>query len=438
MKTKTSVIMATILAFGCLGKQIDTIFASDGADQKKISIERIYGNDRYETSVEISKKSYSKSNKVILVSGEKYPDALAASPLSVKYSAPLILLKKNDIPYSVANELKRLEAKEVIIVGGEEAISNKVANKLKENYTVDRIAGDNKYETSIQVSKRVNENKKLKAILVNGNKFPDALSASALAAKISNTIILTNGKTLLPSHLDVLDTKLNNIVVGGESVMSIKDLNATQIGGKDRYSTSISLAEKYFKDSKSVILATGNDYADALSAISLQEESRMPILLTESKALNSDVEKYLRDTNVSKVYVVGGEKSVSSSVINSLKNISIQDENKDQENTSKNIPKSITLTFKYDNDTIKESKIDYKENKNVYDIDMTKYTDEEKNKFKQAKLDSVIYETYDGFKVDVTELFIRDDSDKKIQYSINHGENDQWDISNVYINFNLF
>lgn len=430
--------MATILAFGCLGKQIDTIFASDGADQKKISIERIYGNDRYETSVEISKKSYSKSNKVILVSGEKYPDALAASPLSVKYSAPLILLKKNDIPYSVANELKRLEAKEVIIVGGEEAISNKVANKLKENYTVDRIAGDNKYETSIQVSKRVNENKKLKAILVNGNKFPDALSASALAAKISNTIILTNGKTLLPSHLDVLDTKLNNIVVGGESVMSIKDLNATQIGGKDRYSTSISLAEKYFKDSKSVILATGNDYADALSAISLQEESRMPILLTESKALNSDVEKYLRDTNVSKVYVVGGEKSVSSSVINSLKNISIQDENKDQENTSKNIPKSITLTFKYDNDTIKESKIDYKENKNVYDIDMTKYTDEEKNKFKQAKLDSVIYETYDGFKVDVTELFIRDDSDKKIQYSINHGENDQWDISNVYINFNLF
>lgn len=35
MKTKTSVIMATILAFGCLGKQIDTIFASDGADQKK-------------------------------------------------------------------------------------------------------------------------------------------------------------------------------------------------------------------------------------------------------------------------------------------------------------------------------------------------------------------------------------------------------------------
>ncbi|WAW14731.1 cell wall-binding repeat-containing protein [Peptostreptococcus equinus] len=388
--------------------------------------------------MEISKKSYSKSNKVILVSGEKYPDALAASPLSVKYSAPLILLKKNDIPYSVANELKRLEAKEVIIVGGEEAISNKVANKLKENYAVDRIAGDNKYETSIQVSKRVNENKKLKAILVNGNKFPDALSASALAAKISNTIILTNGKTLLPSHLDVLDTKLNNIVVGGESVMSIKDLNATQIGGKDRYSTSISLAEKYFKDSKSVILATGNDYADALSAISLQEESRMPILLTESKSLNSDVEKYLRDTNVSKVYVVGGEKSVSSSVINSLKNISIQDENKDQENTSKNIPKSITLTFKYDNDTIKESKIDYKENKNVYDIDMTKYTDEEKNKFKQAKLDSVIYETYDGFKVDVTELFIRDDSDKKIQYSINHGENDQWDISNVYINFNLF
>ena len=52
-----------------------------------LTVKRLSGNDRYSTSIAISKEGWSKSDYAILTSGENYPDALSAAPL-LRYAYP--------------------------------------------------------------------------------------------------------------------------------------------------------------------------------------------------------------------------------------------------------------------------------------------------------------------------------------------------------------
>lgn len=56
------------------------------------SISRIWGSDRYETSLNIAKYFDSISDTVTFASGENFPDALAGSVYASKYNSPVILV----------------------------------------------------------------------------------------------------------------------------------------------------------------------------------------------------------------------------------------------------------------------------------------------------------------------------------------------------------
>ena len=57
------------------------------------NVNRLYGADRYKTSVSISNNFNSGTvQNVIVASGKDFPDALAGSVLSKKYNAPILLL----------------------------------------------------------------------------------------------------------------------------------------------------------------------------------------------------------------------------------------------------------------------------------------------------------------------------------------------------------
>ncbi|MBV1821517.1 cell wall-binding repeat-containing protein, partial [Bacteroidales bacterium MSK.15.36] len=119
-------------------------------------IKRFGGDNRYETSVKISRNNWTTSNYVILVSGEDYPDALTASPLSKKYNAPILLTQSGKINSITLEEIKRLNAKNVIILGGPSIVSESTVNILK-NMAINctRVYGKDRYETSVKVAKMV-------------------------------------------------------------------------------------------------------------------------------------------------------------------------------------------------------------------------------------------------------------------------------------------
>lgn len=96
------------------------------------------------------------------------------------------------------------------------------------------------------------------------------------------------------------------------------DVNKVQ--GKDRYETAANVAKTNWKDgAKDVIIASGNGYADSLSASVLAKKLNAPIILTTAGELNSNAKSALETLKPENVYVIGGNASVSEAVRNGLK-----------------------------------------------------------------------------------------------------------------------
>ncbi|WP_455258100.1 cell wall-binding repeat-containing protein [Peptoniphilus asaccharolyticus] len=310
MKKVVSVLLATTLATSSMAVLPKAALA-DSADS---TVERIGGANRYETCANISRKSFKNSDVAILVSGQKFQDALSSGGIAAKLKAPLLLTEKDSLPNVVMDELKRLNVKKVIFVGGEATISKSLENQLANDFKVERISGKDRYQTSIKLAEELNKDSKLENIIVNGDTV-DALTAGAIATKLNRSIILTNGKNLPEGSKSIVDSNSSkNIIIGGSSSMNIEGLKGDRIAGEDRYETSTKIAEKYYQgNSDKVLLANGMNYIDALSAINLVLNKKAPVLLTGSDMLDSSVSKYL-EKNAKGAYILGGEDSISSSL----------------------------------------------------------------------------------------------------------------------------
>lgn len=92
-----------------------------------LNAERIYGADRYETSIEVAKAYFNEPGKVIIASGNNnnIVDALAGSYLGAKLNAPILYSYKEHLPSVVNEHLKSImtESTSAYILGGSEALS---------------------------------------------------------------------------------------------------------------------------------------------------------------------------------------------------------------------------------------------------------------------------------------------------------------------------
>ena len=264
------------------------------------NVKRIQGMNRYETSVKISNSSFEKSDRVILVSGENFADALTAVNLSAE--GPILLTEKEGLKAVTSNEIERLKAKEVIIVGGESSVSKKIEGQLKGKKII-RISGKNRYETSTKLAQQL---KAKDVVLANGNSFADALSAAPFAVQKNQTLVLTDGKNL-PDGIKAEDVKT---IIGGKNSVNIKGLEkAERVSGKNRYETSLEVMKRMNKTEKAV-LADGRNYPDALSAAPLAVKKSTGILLSDDNAIDN-IKSFIDKNGIKQVTIIGGEKSVS-------------------------------------------------------------------------------------------------------------------------------
>ncbi|MBS4020864.1 MAG: cell wall-binding repeat-containing protein [Dethiobacter sp.] len=88
-----------------------------------ITVNRIWGDTRYETAVEISKSGWTSSSTVYLATGENYADALAGAPLAYHHNAPILLTNTNSLNQAAKGEIIRLNASKVVILGGPVAVA---------------------------------------------------------------------------------------------------------------------------------------------------------------------------------------------------------------------------------------------------------------------------------------------------------------------------
>ena len=290
-------------------------------------VDKIAGENRYDTSVDISQKVYSSSQKVYLVSGEKFPDALSSAALAGKGDGPILLINDNNID-KILSEINRLGAKEIVFVGGN-SISKANEDKIKKfaeskSSVVSAFAGENRYETAIKVAEETiaKRGNKGKVIIADGRNYPDAVSIASFSSKEGIPVILVNGNNV-PKEVKVFLNKYkikDAIVVGGSKAVGsdIEKLFAKveRVAGEDRYDTSKKIAERFFANSKTIFVASGESFADSLSVSYYAGKEHSPILLTKANSLDNDTRDYLNANKDKNYIIIGGDKAVNPSLFN--------------------------------------------------------------------------------------------------------------------------
>lgn len=306
----------------------------DKKKKKSEKIQRLSGDNRYETSVEVSEKNFKSADTVVLASGQNIADALVASSYADIEEAPILLTNKNSISDEVLDEIERLKADKVVIVGGQSSISSSVESRLKkEDIKVKRISGSDRFDTSDKLSQEVSRlsKKSSQAILVNGYKNIDALSVSSLATKEELPILL-NGRNALnmsvKNRLRQMNVNKVYIIGGNNSISSDveKELKRMQISvvrlsGTDRYETSANIAKYAYKDFDEAIVASGENPVDALAASTLTGKKEAPILLTNKNKIPKSIKKIIEDMDIGKITIVGGENSITDNVMDDMEDL---------------------------------------------------------------------------------------------------------------------
>lgn len=93
-------------------------------------IERIAGNDRYETSLKIADKFYKNAQGAYLASGEVFADSLAINPIAARFDVPLILTPKDKLPQKTQEYLEKSKIVQIAIIGGEKTVSKQIQQEL--------------------------------------------------------------------------------------------------------------------------------------------------------------------------------------------------------------------------------------------------------------------------------------------------------------------
>ena len=300
---------------------------------EELGSQRLAGADRIATAIEVSKEEYPSASTVIIARSDIYPDSLAAASISHKLRAPILLTESNKLDDRVKTEIKRLKATNVIIVGGEKSITKDVHDALLEydkDKNIERIAGNNRYETSAALAKKLVEDlkeAKHAAVIASGENFADALTAGAYAAGEYYPILLVQKDVIDPSIAKVIKSyEINKtIIAGGKMSVSEKveqelPKDTQRIAGADRYETSAKIADQLFKTQLAYV-SSGEVFADALVTSPVAASHKTPILLVSKDKASKEVKDYVKKT-IDYFIIVGGEKSVPNSVVLELEKAS--------------------------------------------------------------------------------------------------------------------
>ncbi|MBB1510000.1 peroxidase family protein [Tessaracoccus sp. MC1756] len=121
-----------IYVLGSNGTVSDGV-ASQLAGYTSGDVVRLGGNDRYETSVLISQERYGAgADRIYVAIGDRFPDALTASPVAGLNGAPLLLVPASGLTPVIRAEIERLNPSQIHILGSPGAVTAETEAQLAE------------------------------------------------------------------------------------------------------------------------------------------------------------------------------------------------------------------------------------------------------------------------------------------------------------------
>ncbi len=162
----------------------------------------IRGKDRYETAALLAaqlKTKLGKVEKIVLASGDRFPDALSVAPMAARQGWPILLTPQaGPLPKVISSQIQALGATSALVVGTYLKPSGiSVTSKIgKDRYHTSALVAE--YGTSMGLSFA-------HLALATGENYPDALVAASLLVSDQGLLVLTRS-SVLPSYTKSLLT----------------------------------------------------------------------------------------------------------------------------------------------------------------------------------------------------------------------------------------
>ncbi|MGI9017393.1 MAG: cell wall-binding repeat-containing protein [Euzebya sp.] len=291
------------------------------------------GDTRVQTAVRVSREVLpAGASTAVLVTADSFADALAGGVLAGASNGPVLLTGPGELAPDTAEELGRLGVQQVVLVGGPTALSAQVEDQVRAllpQATVRRLAGENRFATAVAVSQQMvpdTATPVTTVYLVSGRDFPDALVATPAAVADRAPLLLTERAVLPDVTRDEL-LRLNPaavVIVGGQTtvassveqeVRAVTDADVTRIEGPSRYDTAaVAAARTNPATSGAVLIATGQDFADALTAGAASSIVDEPLLLVAKDSTPAVTRQAIARLQPGLIVIVGGPGAVSDAV----------------------------------------------------------------------------------------------------------------------------
>ena len=193
-----------------LPEQIKTILGSD------YDVKRLEGEDRFLTNLAVLKEANVNNEEVMICSGLGYADALSAAATG----KPVMLVGKALTKEQKAY-LAGINPAKFYIVGGSDVVSDRVKAELETMRSVERISGEDRYETALNVAKKFFDMTSSTVVIATGDGFADGLVGSVTAIANNAPLLLANRNNIKGVAEFVKETGAKrSIVMGGADVIS--------------------------------------------------------------------------------------------------------------------------------------------------------------------------------------------------------------------------
>src|SRR5690625_1092288 len=334
-------VSAAALGTMALIAPMSAAIADTTPEAEDINAVRLAGDNRYGTAQAVANYDFDDgADEVFLALGTDFADALAGAPAAEEMDAPILLTRSDRLPKETKSALATLNPEKVHLLGGRTAITTKVRAEVREAVTGDvsvtrYAAGDDRYETAVQVSTKTHPEGADTVYVANGRDYPDALAAGPLAVEEDAPILLIRSDRIpevVAAELERLSPD-RIVILGGTSAVSdsvetelqeLAAMGVDRIGGDNRYETAVEISKALVEDDDvdgidTVYLATGEDFADALAGGASAADADAPILLVRSDRVADVVLDEIKRLTPENLVVLGGQTAIADAVVESVK-----------------------------------------------------------------------------------------------------------------------
>ena len=272
-----------------------------------ITTDRLAGYDRYETALKVTQE-VGVSKGVFVTNGLNFQDALSIGPIAGALGMPLLLVPPDELTPALTSFLAKNKISTCFIVNGNGELSYNVVNQFPNS---EIIYGSDPYERNINLISRFAGSLDLGTLyLATGERFPDALAASALVQKNKNALVLLQGDSIPYPATSFIRSKIISklTILGGTAVISdpTKSTLASlppEIASVANVTDSIQEQQKY-EPPKTVTATTTNGFTEEIPvtwSLSSVHTLRSGTYKFEGKIANYNGNVYLNLTVYPKV-----------------------------------------------------------------------------------------------------------------------------------------